>query len=117
MPVDAVTDTLTVSTDSTDNELFREIADGMDVGVKKLCIAYHFNFWAKTDKPRLLNTSKHVKELFDAAHAEMEGHDEAKQKKFQVQAQARPSGYNQRPEVKTGTSEGGEGKGEGKSSA
>jgi hypothetical protein len=80
VPVDAATDTLTVSTDSTDTELFREIADGMDVGVKKLRIAYHFNFWAKPDKPRLLNTSKHVKALFDAAHAEMEARDEAKSK-------------------------------------
>ncbi|KAJ7703766.1 hypothetical protein B0H14DRAFT_2647749 [Mycena olivaceomarginata] len=80
VPVDAATDTLTVSTDSTDTELFREIADGMDVGVKKLQIAYRFNFWAKTDKPRLLNASKHVKELFDAAHTEMEERNEAKHK-------------------------------------
>ncbi|KAJ7727274.1 hypothetical protein B0H14DRAFT_3518882 [Mycena olivaceomarginata] len=56
------------------------LADGMDVGVKKLRIAYRFNFWAKTDKPRLLNASKHVKELFDAAHTEMEERNEAKHK-------------------------------------
>ncbi|KAJ7659664.1 hypothetical protein DFH06DRAFT_401232 [Mycena polygramma] len=97
--VDGAADELSITSSTTSTEFFRTIADGMDVRVWDLKIAYRFSTWKVRTLPRKLETEKQMEKMFENAKAELVDLTE-KQAKGEKKADAKGKGKNKQSSKK-----------------